>query len=467
MPRRPIEFTESFIRSLEPSDKQYVKSCRGLKIIVYPSGQKSWSLYVTDPKGNRAETPIGNYPAINVKEAQQIATKMQGEMIKEGQGLTRQKDAMRFGEYIHTTGYINWSKTNRKSHKSIMENLENIVPGWFQRKRINSFENQDFQRFADERLRDGIQNQTINRNLNNIRSVFKHATDNGFIKENPTKTFKQLKVVQAREKYAFTDDERKRLLKVARDTSRDNYHRTRYMEFFIELGIHCGLRKSEITSITWDNFHCPKLHTIDLPKEVFDDNRTRNFQTVNKTISKVAIDKKKSIRDLNIDFKEKGKHIWHIHIDGDKTKNSKPRKVPVPSHLVKRIRMYLWERELTNVQEEFKDAVMPDENLNIIRAKAPTKMGWFRDKKIIPHRDPKKAWKSLHEQAGLTENSTIHTMRHDFCTHKLRDGVDVYTIQRVAGHQDIRTTMKYVNYLNDEDFTAFDKLEHNHMADPE
>ena len=129
--------------------------------------------------------------------------------------------------------------------------------------------------------------------------------------------------------------------------------------------------------------------------------------------------------------------------------------------------MYLWERELSSVQEEFKDAVMPDENLNIIRAKAPTTMGWFRDKKIIPHKDPKKAWKSLHEQAGLTKNSTIHTMRHDFCTHKLRDGVDVYTIQRVAGHQDIRTTMKYVNYLNDEDFTAFDKLEHNHMADPE
>lgn len=468
MPRTPTEFTETLIKSLKPRDKQYVKSCRGLKIIVYPSGQKAWSLYITDPKGNRAETPIGYYPAISVKDAQQIATKMQGEMIKEGQGLTKVKDAMRFGEYMHTTGYLNWSKANRKSHESIMKNLQNQVPSWFQRKRINSFDNNDFQRFVDDRLKEGVKNQTINRNLNNIRSVFNHAFNNGFIKENPTKTFKQLSVVQVREKYAFTDDERLRLLKAVRDKNRDSYHRTRYMEFFVEIGIHCGLRKSEITSLTWSHFQCPQMQTIDVPKEVFNDNRTRNFQTVQKKITKVVIDKrKKSIRDIEIDYEEKGKHIWHIYIDGDKTKNSKPRKVPVPTHLVKRIRMYLWEREYSNLLEELKDAVMPDENLNIVRRNAPTKMGWFNDKKIIPHKDPKKAWKTLHEQAGLTDNSTIHTMRHDFCTKKLRDGVDVYTVQRVAGHQDIRTTMKYVNYLNDEDFTAFDNLEHNYMADPE
>jgi site-specific recombinase XerD len=94
-------------------------------------------------------------------------------------------------------------------------------------------------------------------------------------------------------------------------------------------------------------------------------------------------------------------------------------------------------------------------------------MGWFRNKKIIPHKDVKKSWGTLHELAGLNSNSTIHTMRHDFCTQLLRQGVDVYTVQRLAGHADIRTTMKYIHYLEDEDFDNLNNAQYNYLQDPE
>lgn len=61
--------------------------------------------------------------------------------------------------------------------------------------------------------------------------------------------------------------------------------------------------------------------------------------------------------------------------------------------------------------------------------------------------------------AGITDRDiTFHTARHTFATLNLTAGVDLYTVSKLLGHTEIRTTQIYAEVVNSAKIEAVNKV---------
>jgi site-specific recombinase XerD len=46
--------------------------------------------------------------------------------------------------------------------------------------------------------------------------------------------------------------------------------------------------------------------------------------------------------------------------------------------------------------------------------------------------------------AGIKKEVCVHTLRHSYATHLLEDGLDIVSLKNLLGHENIETTMEYL-----------------------
>jgi len=69
--------------------------------------------------------------------------------------------------------------------------------------------------------------------------------------------------------------------------------------------------------------------------------------------------------------------------------------------------------------------------------------------------------KHLHQwigAAGITKNITFHCFRHTFATLQLSKGTDIYTVSKMLGHRELKTTQIYAKVIDKTKREAADKI---------
>jgi integrase/recombinase XerD len=60
-----------------------------------------------------------------------------------------------------------------------------------------------------------------------------------------------------------------------------------------------------------------------------------------------------------------------------------------------------------------------------------------------------KAFTRAKMRAGIEKTGGIHSLRHAYATHQLEAGLPVHRLQRLLGHQNIHSTLRYVHWVPD------------------
>ena len=55
------------------------------------------------------------------------------------------------------------------------------------------------------------------------------------------------------------------------------------------------------------------------------------------------------------------------------------------------------------------------------------------------------AYREAKRIAGISKHGGVHTLRHCFATHHLQMGTDLVTVQRMLGHGNLKTTLRYLH----------------------
>jgi integrase len=65
------------------------------------------------------------------------------------------------------------------------------------------------------------------------------------------------------------------------------------------------------------------------------------------------------------------------------------------------------------------------------------------------------------KSAGITRNITFHCFRHTYATLQLAGGTDIYTVSKMLGHTNVKTTQIYAKVVDEKKQKATEAIKIN------
>lgn len=241
----------------------------GLILRVQPTGRKTW--YVQLGRGKRKR--IGDAEVMTAARAEFLARAELNKAEDPDNPAHREARKATLGGFITDT-YTPWVKANRRRAEKTLSDLERCFEHLSQRP-LSEIKGEDLDAYVAARLDDGRTAATIVRDLNNLRSVFRRAIKDGYLRDTPFRGWERPKVDDAgRPRYLDAEEEtrlrtalRERDERVRRERESANKWREErsyaplpeigpkdyadHLTPMVLISMNTGLRYGELTGLEW------------------------------------------------------------------------------------------------------------------------------------------------------------------------------------------------------------------------
>lgn len=313
-----------------------------------------------------------------------------------------------------------------KSYEAYANRLSYLksVIGYYKLSHITPYMLQDA--FLQLALKGGVRGEGLsNVSVNAIRRYFKSccqsAIRNKLLSDNPVETTKPLKV-EPKEKIAISESEVVKLLQVAKEgeyiykglKKPNNYRKNKGTEYYIRafynlvsFALATGARIGEVRGLTWNCLNLRK-HTVTFKQQIVQTDS-------NEALLEPYLKTSKSHRTIKLDYK-------------------------ICQSL----------KEFKNFQKEYAE-MLGDKFINEMDLVFTNTFGGPIS--LINFR--RRYFSKMLAEAGITDNFTLHSMRHTHATLLLKNGVNVKVVSERLGHSSVIVTMNvYAHVLESMEETA-------------
>lgn len=411
------KLTTKLINSLKPEQAMYKvwdTEIKGFFLRVFPSGKMTYALHYRH-EGLARDYTIDAHGKITATVAREIAKDKSGEVAR-GKDIQAEKKAARrrkqIAKYETLEGFIkykykSWALSELKRGQGALDTLRNNFKHLYSRK-LDNITPWDIQKWRSEKLNEGLNPATLNRQLTVLKSLLSKAVLWEVISTHPLAKVKPLKIDrQAKVRY-LTDEEEGRLRGAldaredeirAERASANEWRRERgydlmddlkgqqyadHLKPLVLLAMNTGMRRGELFNLVW--------------------------------------------ADVNL----KGKLLT---VEGGGAKSGTTRHIPLNNEA---LGVLIGWRNQTDCRGLVFPSPRTGERMDNI----------------------KKGWVRLINLASI-EDFRFHDLRHHFASKLVMAGVDLNTIRELLGHTTLEMTLRYAHLAPEHKAAAVELLNQN------
>ena len=361
--------------------------------------------------GQRRAFTVGRYGAVTAEQARQEARARLGEVaagrdpsaMREAAKLdARRQQAQTLGAYLE--GPYGAYLARRKSGDQTKRMIKGHFGQWLSRP-MQSLKKSELLAWQADKEADGLQYPTISRAWDALRAMLNHAASDGLIDANPLAGVKLQKPALTEQELASAGTARRDLLDEELSLlfkGLEGYQKKK-REQRRNSRAHGRAYLADLDAVPYADHVAPWVLTMFYtgfrPGDLFGlrwEHVNLRFKTIRKVIEKTA---------------------HH---------NPQPTLFPISSALAKVLAD--WWKQCGKPGEGY---VFPSERTG----------GWL-DKSAM-----RKPWAAIKKAGGLPDALELYSLRHNFASRLVMDGVDLLTVSKLMGHTDIQTTIQHYAHL--------------------